>query len=180
MNNVGIIAEKLPILASAIFGKKGAPVGLSPIGAIRSLAEQAAETRNKLVEKAMLKSVGIDDSGRLPGASASGIISAIAPAIAMGAPIISSDPQKVRNILNVASVVTAIPAIHGILTKAVKATSVYRSLPESIKSTYLEKVVPTMTEHFISAIMPIIMLQSAKHVMSLPQKEHNSTEPRNA
>ncbi|MEM4206062.1 MAG: hypothetical protein QXQ43_02140 [Nitrososphaerota archaeon] len=94
------------------------------------------------------------------------IIESLAPIVAVGTPLISKDPERARAILNTASIVTAIPAIHTLLTKAVKATSIYRSLPEEVKDAYLSKTVPTLTEHLIGGLMPVLMLQSAK--LALP------------
>ncbi|MEO0271519.1 MAG: hypothetical protein ABIM30_00295 [candidate division WOR-3 bacterium] len=94
------------------------------------------------------------------------IIESLAPVVAVGTPLVSNDPEKARAILNVASIVTAIPAIHTLLTKAVKATNVYKSLPEEVKDVYLRKTVPALTEHLIGGLMPVLMLQSAK--LALP------------
>jgi hypothetical protein len=97
------------------------------------------------------------------------VMEALAPLVAVAAPAMASSPQKAKTVLNVATLVSAIPAIANLATKAVKSTEVYRSLPQDVKPIFVEKVVPDMTNHLINSLAPILMLQGSK--MLLPQEE---------
>ncbi len=93
------------------------------------------------------------------------ILTSAAPFLAVGAPMLASSPEKSRTLLDTMSVVSTVSAVGNLMTKAVKATSVYKSLPDNVKDAYLQKVVPAMTEHVIHNMMPVLMLQAAKMVL---------------
>ena len=94
------------------------------------------------------------------------VMNVLAPAIALGVPVLSQDARKAQNILNAASVVAAIPALHNLITRVVKTTSTYKSLPAIMRPIYLNKVIPHMAESVMLSVLPILMLQGTKYVIS--------------